>query len=194
MYIYIFFVCLFFVFFFSFWLKIKAVAVLVILVARNDPILFAAGCQLIMKHAVHKGPRCLVQVAVKDHIKDYPAFKSQLNLQSKQVAKFEEDFDILKDQDGRLNEHGELIDVLHEELKALKALRAESKAWKRLVFFEEQSSVCLQAREQRVHRLEQSHSETAGKVEEFGRELKSLKTQMDKPGRPLLHPFTKNCG
>ena len=167
---------------------------MVILVARNDPILFAAGCQLIMKHAVHKGPRCLVQVAVKDHIKDYPTFKSQLNLQSKQVAKYEEDFDILKDQDGRLNEYGELIDVLPEEIKALKDPREMNKDWERLVFFEEQSSVCLQAREQRVHRLEQSHSETAGKVEEFGRELKSLKTQMDKPGRPLLHPFTKNCG
>ena len=49
--------------------------------------------------------------------------------------------------------------------------------------FEEHSRVWLQALEERVYRLEQSHTETTVKVEVVGLELKSLKTQIDKPGK-----------
>ena len=64
----------------------------------------------------------------------------------------------------------------HAQDEKLKPLKNRSefeemrKGWERLVSFEQQ------AREQRIHRLEQS-----------------LKTQMDKPGKPLPHPFTKIC-
>ena len=119
---------------------------------------------------------CLVQDAVKDLIKEYSAFKAQLNLQNKQLAELGEDFAILKDQEGRLNEH-------HERLNALEIRSEEiTKILERLVSFEEHTRVWLQALEERVYRLEQSHTETAVKIEEVGLELKSLKTQIDKPG------------
>ena len=61
--------------------------------------------------------------------------------------------------------------VQDEKLKALKNRSEEMrKGWERFVSFEQQ------AREQRIYRLEQS-----------------LKTQMDKPGKPLPHPFTAIC-
>ena len=149
-----------------------------------DSILFASGCNLIMGHAVDKDLLCLVQDEVKDLIKEYSAFKSQLNLQNKQVAELEEDFAFLKDQEGRLNEHQERLDALDERLKDASEFRSEeiTQILERLVSFEEHSRVWLQALEQRVYRLEQSHTKTAVKVEEVGLELKSLKTQIDKPG------------
>ena len=127
---------------------------------------------------------CLVQDEVKDLIKEYSAFKSQLNLQNKQVAELEENFAFLKDQEGRLNEHQERLDALDERLKDASEFRSEeiTQILERLVSFEELSRVWLQALEQRVYRLEQSHTKTAVKVEEVGLELKSLKTQIDKPG------------
>ena len=149
-----------------------------------DSILFASGCNLIMGHAVDKDLLCLVQDEMKDLIKEYSAFKSQLNLQNKQVAELEEDFAFLKDQEGRLNEHQERLDALDERLKDASEFRSEeiTQILERLVSFEEHSRVWLQALEQRVYRLEQSHTKTAVKVEEVGLELKSLKTQIDKPG------------
>ena len=137
-----------------------------------------------MGHAVDKDLLCLVQDEVKDLIKEYSAFKAQLNLQNKQVAELEEDFAILKDQEGRLNEHQERLDALDERLKDASEFRSEeiTKILKRLVSFEEHTRVWLQALEERVYRLEQSHTETAVKVEEVGLELKSLKTQIDIPG------------
>ena len=137
-----------------------------------------------MGHAVDKDLLCLVQDEVKDLIKEYSAFKSQLNLQNKQVAELEEDFAFLKDQEGRLNEHQERLDALDERLKDASEFRSEeiTQILERLVSFEEHSRVWLQALEQRVYRLEQSHTKTAVKVEEVGLELKSLKTQIDKPG------------
>ena len=141
-----------------------------------DSILFASGCELIMGHAVDKDLLRLVQDEVKDLIKEYSAFKSQLNWQDKQVAKLEEDFAILKDQEVRLNEHDERLDALEFRSEEI------TKILERLVSFEEHTRVWLQALEERVNRLEQSHTETAVKVEEVGLELKSLKTQIDKPG------------
>ena len=137
-----------------------------------------------MGHAVDKDLLCLVQDEVKDLIKEYSAFKSQLNLQNKQVAELEEDFAFLKDQEGRLNEHQERLDALDERLKDASEFRSEeiTQILERLVSFEEHSRVWLQALEQRVYRLEKSHTKTAVKVEEVGLELKSLKTQIDKPG------------
>ena len=137
-----------------------------------------------MGHAVDKDLLCLVQDEVKDLIKEYSAFKAQLNLQNKQVAELEEDFAILKDQEGRLNEHQERLDALDERLKDASEFRSEeiTKILERLVSFEEHTRVWLQALEERVYRLEQSHTETAVKVEQVGLELKSLKTQIDKPG------------
>ena len=127
---------------------------------------------------------CLVQDEVKDLIKEYSAFKSQLNLQNKQVAELEENFAFLKDQEGRLNEHQERLDALDERLKDASEFRSEeiTQILERLVSFEEHTMVWLQALEERVYRLEQSHTETAVKVEEVGVELKSLKTRIDKPG------------
>ena len=122
-----------------------------------------------MGHAVDKDLLCLVQDEVKDLIKEYSAFKSQLNRQDKQVAKLEEDFAILKDQEVRLNEHDERLDALEFRSEEI------TKILERLVSFEEHIRVWLQALEERVNRL-------AVKVEEFGLELKSLKTQIDKPG------------
>ena len=155
-----------------------------LVVTRIDSILFASGRNLIMGHAVDKDLLCLVQDEVKDLIKEYSAFKAQLNLQNKQVAELEEDFAILKDQEGRLNEHQERLDALDERLKDASEFRSEeiTKILERLVSFEEHTRVWLQALEERVYRLEQSHNETAVKVEEVGLELKSLKTQIDKPG------------
>ena len=147
-----------------------------LVVTRIDSILFASGCNLIMGHAVDRDLLCLVQDEVKDLIKEYSAFKAQLNLQNKQVAELEEDFAILKDQEGRLNEHHERLDGLEFRSDEITKILA------RLVSFEEHTRVLLQALEERVYRLEQSHTETAGKVEEVGLELKSLKTQIDKPG------------
>ena len=137
-----------------------------------------------MGHAVDKDLLCLVQDEVKDLIKEYSAFKSQLNLQNKQVAELEEDFAFLKDQEGRLNEHQERLDALDERLKDASEFRSEeiTQILERLVSFEEHTMVWLQALEERVYRLEQSHTETAMKVEEVGVELKSLKTRIDKPG------------
>ena len=129
-----------------------------------------------MGHAVDKDLLCLVQDEVKDLIKEYSAFKAQLNLQNKQVAELEEDFATLKDQKGRLNEHQERLDALEFRSEEI------TKILERFVSFEEHSRVWLQALEERVYRLEQSHTETAVKVEEVGLELKSLKTQIDKPG------------
>ena len=151
---------------------------------KIDSILFASGCKLIMGHAVDKDLLCLVQDEVKDLIKEYSAFKSQLNRQNKQVAKLEEDFAILKDQEGRLNEHHERLDALEEKLKEASENTSEeiTKILESLVSFEEHSRVWLQALEQRVYRLEQSHTETTVKVGEVGLELKSLKAQIDKPG------------
>ena len=155
-----------------------------LVVTRIDSILFASGCNLIVGHAVDKDLLCLVQDEVKDLIKEYSAFKSQLNLQNKQVAELEENFAFLKDQEGRLNEHQERLDALDERLKDASEFRSEeiTQILERLVSFEEHSRVWLQALEQRVYRLEQSHTKTAVKVEEVGLELKSLKTQIDKPG------------
>ena len=135
-----------------------------------------------MGHAVDKDLLCLVQDEVKDLIKEYSAFKSQLNRQNKQVEKLEEDFAILKDQEGRLNEHHERLDALEEKLKEASENTSEEirKILQSLVSFEEHSRVWLQTL--RVYRLEQSHTETTVKVEEVGLELKSLKTQIDKPG------------
>ena len=160
-----------------------------------------------MGHAVDKDLLCLVQDEVKDLIKEYSAFKSQLNRQNKQVAKLEEDleysafksqlnrqnkqvakleedFAILKDQEGRLNEHHERLDALEEKLKEASENTSQEirKILQSLVSFEEHSRVWLQTLEERVYRLEQSHTETTVKVEEVGLELKSLKTQIDKPG------------
>ena len=131
---------------------------------------------MIVGHAVDKDLLCLVQDEVKDLIKEYSAFKAQLNLQNKQVAELEEDFAILKDQEGRLNEHHERLDALEFRSEEI------TKILERLVSFEEHTRVWLQALEERVYRLELSHTETAVKVEEVGLELKSLKTQIDKPG------------
>ena len=138
-----------------------------------------------MGHAVDKDLLCLVQDEVKDLIKEYSAFKAQLNLQNKQVAELEEDFAILKDQEGRLNEHHERLDALEEKLKEASENTSEEikKILESLVSFEEHSRVWLQALEERVYRLEQSHTETTVKVEVVGLELKSLKTQIDKPGK-----------
>ena len=137
-----------------------------------------------MGHAVDKDLLCLVQDEVKDLIKEYSAFKSQLNLQNKQVVELEENFAFLKDQEGRLNEHQERLDALDERLKDASEFRSEeiTQILERLVSFEEHTMVWLQALEERVYRLEQSHTETAMKVEEVGVELKSLKTRIDKPG------------
>ena len=128
-----------------------------------------------MGHAVDKDLLCLVQDEVKELIKEYSAFKAQLNPRNKQVAELEEDFAILKDQEGRLNEHHELdgLEFRSEEI---------TKILERLVSFEEHTRVWLQALEERVYRLEQSHTETAVKGEEVGLGLKSLKTQINKPG------------
>ena len=130
-----------------------------------------------MGHAVDKDLLCLVQDEVKDLIKEYSAFKAQLNLQNKQVAELEEDFAILKDQEGRLNEHQERLDALDERLKDASEFRSEeiTKILERLMSFEEHTTMWLQALEERVYSLEQSHTETAVKVEEVGLELKSLK-------------------
>ena len=154
---------------------------------------------MIVGHAVDKDLLCLVQDEVKDLIKEYSAFKSQLNLQNKQVAELEENFAFLKDQEGRLNEHQERLDALDERLKDASEFRSEeiTQILERLVSFEEHSRVWLQALEQRVYRLEQSHTKTAVKVEEVGLELKSLKTQIDKTrlAELMLCPtsFIKNC-
>ena len=150
---------------------------LLLVVTRIDSILFASDCNLIMGHAVDKDLLCLVQDEVKDLIKEYSAFKSQLNRQNKQVAKLEEDFAILKDQEGRLNEHQERLDALDERLKDASEFRSEeiTKILERLMSFEEHTTMWLQALEERVYSLEQSHTETAVKVEEVGLELKSLK-------------------
>ena len=130
-----------------------------------DSMLFASGCELIMGHAVDKDLLRLVQDEVKDLIKEYSAFKSQLNRQDKQVAKLEEDFAILEDQEVRLNEHDERLDALEFRSEEI------TKILERLVSFEEHTRVWLQALEERVYRLEQSHTE-----------LKSLKARIDKPG------------
>ena len=113
---------------------------------------------------------CLVQDEVKDLIKEFSAFKAQLNLQNKQVAELEEDFAVLTDQEGNLNKHQERLDALEFRSEEI------TKILERLVSFEEHTRVWLQALEERVYRLEQSHTETAVKVEEVGLELKSLKT------------------
>jgi len=147
-----------------------------LLLERTDSILFVSGCKLIMGHAVDKDLLCLVQDEVKDLIREYSTCKSQLNLQNKQVAQLEEDFAILKDQEGRLNEHHERLDGLEFRSEEI------TKILERLVSFEEHSRVWLQALEERVYRLEQSHTETTVKVEEVGLELESLKAQIDKPG------------
>ena len=138
-----------------------------------------------MGHAVDKDLLCLVQDEVKDLIKEYSAFKAKLNLQNKQVEELEEDFSILKDQEGRLNEHHERLDALEEKLKEASENTSEeiTKILESLVSFEEHSRMWLQALEERVYRLEQSHTETTVKVEVVGLELKSLKTQIDKPGK-----------
>ena len=126
---------------------------------------------MIVEHALEENRLPLVQGEVKDLVKDYTAFESQLNLHSKLMAQLKETFDIVKDIQSRLNKHYELIDAQDEKLKALKNRSEEMrKCWERLVSFEQQ------ARKQRIYRLEQS-----------------LKTQMDKPGKPLPHPFTKIC-
>ena len=117
-----------------------------------------------MGHAVDKDLLCLVQDEVKDLIKEYSALKAQLNLHNKQVAELEEDLE------GRLNEHQERLNALEFRSEEI------TKILERLVSFEEHTRVCLQALEERVYRLEQSHTETAVKVEEVGLELKSLKT------------------
>ena len=156
-----------------------------LVVTRIDSILFTSGCNLIMGHAVDKDLLCLVQDEVKDLIKEYSAFKAKLNLQNKQVEELEEDFSILKDQEGRLNEHHERLDALEEKLKEASENTSEeiTKILESLVSFEEHSRMWLQALEERVYRLEQSHTETTVKVEVVGLELKSLKTQIDKPGK-----------
>lgn len=94
-----------------------------------------------MGHAVDKDLLRLVQGKVKDLIKDYNTTESQLNLQNERVANVEGDVAIFKDQSRKVLE--------------------------RLLRFEAQITLRLQAAEEKVDQLEQSQTKTDDRVEKL---------------------------
>ena len=94
-----------------------------------------------MGHAVDKDLLRLVQGKVKDLIKDYNTTESQLNLQNERVANVEGDVVIFKDQSRKVVE--------------------------RLLRFEAQITLRLQAAEEKVDQLEQSQTKTDDRVEKL---------------------------
>ena len=112
-----------------------------LLLSLKASFLFITGCHFIMGHAVDKDLLRLVQGKVKDLIKDYNTIESQLNLQNERVAKVEEDVAIFKDQSRKVLE--------------------------RLLSFEAQIALRLQAAEEKVDQLEQSQTKTGDRVEKL---------------------------
>lgn len=106
---------------------------------------------------------------VKDGVTN---LKSQLKQQKDQIVKAKNDVTYLRDQgscrEARLDQHHERLDALEKELQLA------GKVWDRLVSFEEQISMRLQAAEEglvktgeEVKLLKQGHIETVAKVDQL---------------------------
>ena len=156
-----------------------------------------------MGHAVDKGLLCLVQDEVKDLIKDYSAIDSQLNLHNQQIGQLQRKvanlIDLYERKDTRLVEHHKRLEALEEKLHVQPQEAAENrseeikKVVERLVSFEAQLSVRLQAVEEKVEHLEHTQTKTddrVGQLEQRWAEVErtglQLKTQRDKPGKLCL--------
>ena len=130
-----------------------------------------AGWQLIIEHTVDKNLLRLVKDGVTN-------LKSQLKQQKEQIVKVKNDVTEIKrscpirDQgsctEARLDQHHERLDALEKELQLA------GKVLERLVSFEEQISMRLQAVEEglvktdeEVKLLKQGHIETVAKVDQL---------------------------
>ena len=127
-----------------------------------------------MGHAVDTDLLHLVQDEVRDLIKDYQTIESQVNLQSKQIDKVEEDVSILKDQFS--SQEASFLSTMEKKQQEIVMNRSEEigRVLERLLSLEAQLSMRLELVEvglaktvDNLEQLKQSQTKTDDRVEQL---------------------------